>query len=119
MLRTCLVTVAVCLGSVWHPLGMAGDSVVSVEFRKDQQRTLPQLDALLRDFETAGQVAASGRVFYEADHAKRTWGNYCANALALAERGERLPTRAVTLPTSTTWQATSNARFIGRTRRSS
>lgn len=55
---------------------------------RNQPRTTEQVDALLRDFDTAGQVAALGRLFYEADDTKHGWGRYCSNSLSLANRGE-------------------------------
>lgn len=40
------------------------------------------------DAETAASIATSGAALYGLDSVKREWGQYCASALVLADRGE-------------------------------
>src|SRR5690242_6367198 len=47
-----------------------------------------RLVAMLRDAETATGLLASGRLFYNADAEKKSWGQYCGQSLRLSERGE-------------------------------
>ena len=41
-----------------------------------------------RDTETAAAIASSGQLLYDAEANKKSWGQYCASAQTLAERGE-------------------------------
>lgn len=47
-----------------------------------------RVEDILRDAESAAGMVTSGKLLYTADLNKRTWGQYCRQSLALADRGE-------------------------------
>lgn len=47
-----------------------------------------RLESVLKDAESAARLASTGKLFYEADENKLAWSRYCANSVALSNRGE-------------------------------
>ena len=47
-----------------------------------------RLADILKDAESAAGLMASGRLLYNSDDIQRTWGQYCGQSQALANRGE-------------------------------